>query len=199
MKKTTKVNLKFITKISILTALATVLTFVEFPLPFCPPFYKIDFSSTVIMTGSFALGPLAGIIIAVLKNILKILIKGTTTAFVGEYVDVVITIIYILPASIIYTNSKTLKNAVTGMGIGIGAMTLSAAFINYYVFIPIYSKLSGFPLDSVIQAGANANSKITSLATLIIWGTVPFNLVKGLLCSLLTFLLYKRVSKILHI
>ncbi len=199
MKKNAKVNLKFITKLSILTALATVLTFVEFPLPFCPPFYKVDFSSTVILTGSFALGPFAGVVITVLKNIIKIIIRGTTTAFVGEYVDVIITVIYILPAAIIYHNSKSLKNAVIGMGVGIGAMAVCSAFINYYVFIPIYSRLAGLPLDIIIQAGADVNSKITSLFTLIMWGTVPFNLVKGVLCSLLTFLLYKRVSKILHV
>lgn len=197
MKK--HITLKYITKISILTALATILMFIEFPLPFMPPFYKMDFSSTIIMTGSFALGPMAGIIITVLKDILKILIVGTKTAFVGEYTDIIVTMIFILPASIIYHNSKTLKNAVIGMTIGSVAMTVCAGFINYYVFIPVYSKLLGFPLESIIELASGVNSKITSLKTLIIWGTVPFNLIKSILCSGVTFLLYKRVSRILHI
>ena len=197
MKKHPK--LKFITKISILTALATVLSLVEFPLPFFPEFYKIDFSSAVIMTGSFALGPLSGIIMSILKNLIKLLIVGTKTAFVGEFTDVLVTIVYIFPAAAIYHHSKSLKNAVIGMCCGVLTMTVCASILNYYVLIPTYAKLLGMPLDSIVAIGAQVNSKITSLRTLIVWGTLPFNLFKGVVCSLITFLLYKRVSKILHL
>ncbi len=192
-------NLKYIVKIGILSALAAVLMLFELPLWFAPPFYKLDFSEIPILIGSFALGPLAGVIMELLKNLLNLLMDGTTTAFVGEFANFVTGCAFVLPAALIYKHKKSLKSALFGLALGAISLVLVGAAMNYFVLVPTFSELYHLPLDKIVAMGTAVNASISDLKTLIIFAVMPFNLIKSMACSAVTLLLYKRVSKILHI
>ncbi|MBR0303520.1 MAG: ECF transporter S component [Clostridia bacterium] len=198
-KDPTRERLKYIAKVAVLSAMAMLISKLEIPLWFAPSFYKLDLSSVFVLTGSFALGPVAGIIISVMKNLLKLAIFGTQTSFVGELADVVVLILMSTPAALIYKKKKTLSGAVAGMSVGIVAMTVGACLFNYFVLIPFFASLFHMKVDDIVGMGTALNPHVTSLRSLIVFITAPFNLFKGIVCSAVTFLLYKRVSKILHI
>ncbi len=191
-------KLKYIVKIGILSAVAAVLMLFELPLWFAPPFYKLDFSEIPILIGSFALGPVAGVIMELLKNLLNLLLDGTTTAFVGEFANFVTGCAFILPAALIYKHKKSLKSALLGLALGTLSLVLVGAAMNYFVLVPTFSKLYNLPLENIVAMGTAVNASISDLKTLIVFAVMPFNLVKSVACSAVTLLLYKRVSKILH-
>ena len=183
-----------------LSAIAMIVSKLEFPLWFAPSFYKLDFSAVFALLGAFALGPVAGGSIGILKNALKLLIfGGTQTAYIGELADVLMLILLCVPAGIIYKKRKDIKGALIGMCVGVVCMTAGGCLFNYYVLIPFFAKLFEMSVDTIVDMGRGLNSSVDSLSKLIIFITAPFNLFKGVACSLITFLLYKRVSKILHI
>ncbi len=192
-------NLKYIVKIGILSAVAAVLMLFELPLWFAPPFYKLDFSEIPILIGSFALGPAAGVIIELLKNLLNLLMDGTTTAFVGEFANFVTGCAFILPAALVYKYRRSLKSALIGLALGTLSLVLVGAVMNYYILVPTFSELYHLPLENIVAMGTAVNASISDLKTLIIFAVMPFNLLKSVACSAVTLLLYKRVSKILHI
>lgn len=190
-------SLKYLTKISVLSVIAAVLMLFEFPLPFAPAFYKLDFSEIAVLISGFALGPAAGVITEFLKVLLNLIMNGTATAFVGEISNFTIGVAFVLPASLIYKYRKSLSGAIIGMVVGTLSLTVLGAFINYYVMVPAYAKFF-MPMEVIVGLGNKVNGHIDSLLSLILLATVPFNLLKGVLCSLLTALIYKRVSPILH-
>ncbi len=196
MKKSKFFNINSITKVALFTAIATILCMLEVPLWFAPDFYKFDLSSSVALLGSFYIGPLAGIIIAVLKTVLKALIMGTSTAFVGEYVDIIITILYAFPAAIIYRNSRTSRSAACGMSIGILSMTVIGCLMNYFLLIPLYAKLIGVPIETIIESVSVINRSATDLKTMIMFVTAPFNFLKGIICSTVAYLCLIPLNKI---
>jgi len=193
-----KIPLKTIAKIGILGAIAAVLMLIEIPLPFAPSFYEIDLSEVAVMIGAFALGVVPGIFIELVKVLLNLLLNGTTTACVGELANFVIGCAYIVPAALLYRHKKSLKNAIIGMCIGTLSMTVIGALMNLYVLLPAYVSIANFPMEAVIGMGNKVNPAITSFETLVLFATVPFNLLKGILSSVLVGLLYKRISPILH-
>ncbi len=197
MKK--NISLKYIAKIGILASVASVLMLFELPLWFAPPFYELDFSEVPILIGGFALGPLAAVLMELLKNLLNILMNGTDTAFVGEFANFVTGCAFVLPAALIYKYKKTLKHAVLGLALGAASLVIVGALINYFVLVPAFSSLYGMPMDAIVAMGTKVNGAITDLKSLIVFAVVPFNLLKAVSCSLLTLLLYKKLSKILHI
>ena len=199
MEIRTKKTLRYITKIGILSAMAFVLMLFEFPLVFlAPSFYELNFSDVVALIGSFAMGPLAGVLIEFFKIVLNLLVTGTDTAFVGEFSNFVMGCAFVLPASILYRYRKTLRMAVIGMLVGTLVLAVISGLLNYYVMIPMYSNLYGAPIEAIVGMGAKINPAIGNLWSLVLLAVVPFNLIKGVACSILTFLLYKRVSSLLH-
>ena len=192
-------RVKYIVKVAVLSAIAMLISKLEVPLWFAPGFYKLDFSAVFVLLGAFALGPIAGISISVFKNLLKVLIFGTSTSFVGELADIVILILLCVPAALIYKKKKSILGAVIGMIVGILCMTAGGCLFNYFVLIPFYAKLFEMDVDTIVSMGTALNPHVTSLRSLVVLITAPFNLFKGAACSAVTFLLYKRVSKILHI
>lgn len=200
-KTTTSASNKihYIVKIAILSALAAIIMLFEFPLPFAPGFYKLDLSEVVILMGGFAMGPIAAVIIELLKNLINILLNGTATAFVGEFANFLIGCALVVPASIIYKYKKSFKGAIISLVIGTLTLALVGSLTNYFLLIPAYSEFYHMELDKIVSAGTSVNPLVSDLKTLIVFAVAPFNLVKGLLCSLLNLLLYKRVSKLLHI
>lgn len=190
-------TVKTMTKIAILGVISFVFMLLDFPLWFTPPFLKFDISDLPSLIGAFALGPMAGILIQLIKNVLKIFVAGTNTAVVGELANFVVGSVFAYSAGIIYYKEKSFKNAVIGLTVGVLAMTVVIALANYYVLIPFYSKAYGLPLEKIIAMTTAVNKYVVDLKTLIIYAVIPFNLFKGVVTSLLTVALYKRISPIL--
>ena len=188
-----------VVKIAILAALSAVIMLLEFPLPFAPGFYKLDLSEAVILMGGFAMGPVAAAVIELIKNLINILLNGTTTAFVGEFANFLTGCALVVPASLIYKYHKTLKGAIVSLAVGTASLVNIGSTFNYFVLIPAFSSMYHMPLDEIISMGSKVNPLVSDLKTLVVFAVAPFNLVKGVLCSLINLLLYKRVSKILHI
>lgn len=191
-------NTRALVKISVLGAIGFLLMLLDFPLWFAPAFLKFDFSDVPALIGSFALGPFAGVLVQLVKNLMNLALQGTDTAAVGELANFVVGSIFVFTAGLVYHRKKTFKNAVIGMVIGIISMTISISIINYYVMIPLYAKLFGWPIEQIVALGTAVNKFVVDFKTLILFAVVPFNIVKGILVTFITTLLYKRVSPILR-
>ena len=190
-------NIVYITKIACLGAIATLLMLLEFPLPFAPAFYELNFSEVAVLIAGFALGPMAAVWTELIKILLNIIINGTDTAFVGELSNFLMGIAYALPAALIYKHKKSLLGAIYGMSVATLSLVIVSAVVNYYIMIPAYVRFMGFEMEMIIGLGTKVNSSITDLKSLILWATFPFNLLKGVASSLITALVYKRISPIL--
>ena len=191
-------NTHYISYTAIFSAISGVLMLVEIPLFFAPGFYKLDISEMPVLICTFYLGPVAGVTAELLKVMVKLLIKGTSTAFVGDFANFVVGCSFILPASIIYHARPGRKTALIGMGAGTLVLTVFGSLFNGFYLIPKFAVLFGMPMDAIVAMGTKVNAAITDVWTLVAFAVVPFNLVKGVAVSALTFLLYKRISPILH-
>ena len=185
--------------IGMFSAVATILHLFDFPIPFAPPFYKLDFSELPILVGTFAFGPVAGVMMEFLKILLKLFIKGTSTAFVGDLANFVIGCSFIIPASAIYTFIKTKKSAISSCIIGTAILTVFGTAFNAIYLIPAFSVLFGMPLDSILEMGMKVNPfvKEGSIVSLVVACVAPMNLIKGGFSSIITLLIYKPLSPIL--
>ena len=193
----TNYKMQFIVFVAILSGLAGVLMLIEFPLPIAPPFYKVDLSDVAALIGGFSFGPLAGLLICLLKVLISILLNGTTTAFVGELASFLMDGTFVFVTSLVYKEAKSKKGIIVSLIIGVLSLTLMGAIANYYLMIPAYVKFMNFPLDSIIKMGSVVNSNVNSLESLILLCTVPFNLVKGLIICTITYVLNDRISPLL--
>lgn len=192
-------KVRYITICAMLGALAMILFLFEFPIPFlAPSFYEVDFSEVPVMIGAFYLGPVGGVIIELVKVLLKLVIKGTSTAFVGDLANFVIGCSFVVPASIVYHLRKTKKTALLGLLTGAVVMTVFGSSFNAVYLLPAFSKLYGMPLDAIVGMGTAINGGITSVSTLCLFAVAPLNLIKSVLISVPTMVLYKRISKVLH-
>ena len=191
-------NTHYISYTAIFSAISGVLMVMEIPLFFAPGFYKLDISEMPVLICTFYLGPVAGVTAELLKVMVKLLIKGTSTAFVGDFANFVVGCSFILPASIIYHARPGRKTALIGMGVGTLVLTVFGSLFNGFYLIPKFAVLFGMPMDAIVAMGTKVNAAITDVWTLVAFAVVPFNLVKGVAVSALTFLLYKRISPILH-
>ena len=185
--------------IGISAAIAAVLHVLDFPLVIlAPEFYKLDFSELPVLLCGFYLGPSATVICEGVKILLKLLLKGTSTAFVGDLANFVVGCSLVLPATIFYHAHKSKHSAIIGLAIGTLVMTVFGSAFNAIYLLPKFAEMFGMPLDAIVGMGAQVNSAINSVSTLVLFAVVPFNLLKGVIVSALTFLLYKRISPILH-
>lgn len=181
--------------IAMMGAAAVILMLFEIPLPFlAPPFYELDFSEVPVLIGAFALGPVSGVLIELLKILLNIIINGTSTAGVGELGNFLIGCSFILSASIIYHRKKDKKHAIIGMVVGTVVMAVVGCLINGYLLLPFYSVSMGLPMETLVSMGTAINPAITNVMTFVVLAVAPFNLLKGVVVSILTMLLYKRIS-----
>lgn len=189
---------KYVATVGMSSALAGLLMLIEIPLLFlAPEFYKLDLSELPVMICSFYLGPSAGVLTELLKILIKLLFKSSTTAFVGELSNFVVGCAFVLPASMIYHLKKSRKTALIGLCSGTVVLTAVGSLFNAFYLLPAFSKLFNWPLAAIIQEGTKINSHVTSVSTFVLYAVAPLNLIKGVLISLLTFLLYKRVEKML--
>ncbi len=190
-----KIQTKYITKVAVLSAIAAILMFIETPLPLMPPFLKLDISDIPALAGAFALGPAAGILTELIKNLIHLTMSQTGGA--GELANFIVGIAFVAPAGFIYKYHKSFHGAVVALAIGGTFMALLSCSVNYYITIPFYVK-TGFPLDEIIAWTASVNKNITDMRSLIVMGILPFNVIKVTIVSIVTILIYKRISPILH-
>lgn len=186
-----------IAMIGVFSAIAAVLMLFEFQVPFAPFFYELDFSEIPALIGTFAFGPVAGVMIEFCKILLKLFMKGTSTAFVGDLANFVVGCSFILPASIIYMFKKTKKNAIIASVTGTLIMTVFGSMFNAVYLLPTFATLYNMPLDAIVAIGTEINGNITSVSTLVLFAVAPLNLLKGASVSLITMLVYKQLSPIL--
>lgn len=188
-----------ISMIGMLSALSAILIiFGEVPIPFlAPDFYKIDLSELPALLGAFALGPVAGVMIELCKILLKLAFKPTTTAFVGELANFAVSCTFILPAAVLYQRHKTKRTAFVACVIGTAIMTIFGTVFNAVYLLPKFAEMYGMPLDTIIGMGTVLNASITNLMTFVILIVAPLNLIKGILVSIITLLIYKPLSPFL--
>lgn len=184
---------RIITQTAIFTAIAVAVSFLEFPLPFFPSFYKLNLSDAVVLIGGFSLGAIEGVIIVFLRMVLSFFIKGTSTFFVGDVANCVLSIFFVLPSFIIYRKNRTLKGAIIGMTISVFSLLFFSAILNYFVLVPLYSLALMVPIKNLLSL-----FHVNSLVEFILFFVLPFNLLKGILCSLLALMTYKRLSKFIN-
>ena len=195
MNNVSKTN--YIVKVSMLGALAGILMFIKFPIPIAPSFYKIEFSDVAGLIGGFSLGPSAAALICLIKNLINVLLEGTTTAFIGELSNFIMSSSLCITASLIYKNEHTKKGAIKSLVVGVFLLCVVSAIVNYYLVIPAFVKFMKFPLEAIISMGNAVFKSVNSLLTLVLFCTIPFNLIKGICVSFITYVIYKRLSPLL--
>ena len=188
-----------IAMIGMFSAVAAILMLFEFPLPFAPFFYKLDFSELPILVGTFAFGPAAGVMMEFVKILLKLFIKGTSTAFVGDLANFAVGCSLILPASVIYAFRKNKKSAIVACIVGTLTMTVFGTAFNAIYLLPAFAELYGMPLDTILAMGSEVNPLMTegSIVSFVVVCVAPLNLIKGSIVSLVTLLIYKPLSPII--
>ncbi|WP_371374122.1 ECF transporter S component [Sporomusa aerivorans] len=189
-------KMAYITRIAVLASAAAILMVLELPVILMPGFLKLDFSDIPAIIGAFALGPLAGCLIVLIKNFIHL--SSTQTAGIGEMANFFVGAFFVVPAAFIYRYKKNRSGAMLAMLAGTLTMTLAAAVLNYWVLLPLYQAALHFPPEAIIKLGSMANPLIVDLKTFIVFAIVPFNLLKGALVSIITLLVYKKLSPILH-
>ncbi len=196
MKKDTTHKL---TVAAMLSAVAFILMFIEFPIPMLiPAFIKMDFSDLPALLGAFALGPVYGVVISFMKNLLHIVIKGTSTACVGELSNFILGAIFSAVAGYLYKHHKSRKTAIIGAVAGAVAMGVLSVPSNYFVVYPAYVQFYHMPLEAILGMYQAILPSADSLIKCLIIFNLPFTLVKGLLDAVLCMLIYKPLSPILH-
>ena len=194
MRKTTVA--RRVSIVGVCSAIAAVLHMLDFPLLFiAPSFYKLDFSELPVMLCGFYLGPSAAVVCEGVKILLKLLLKGTSTAFVGDFANFVVGCSLVFPATAIYHIKKSRASAIVGLVIGTIVLTIFGSAFNGIYLLPKFSQLFGLPLESIIAMGGKIHKGITSVTTFVLLAVAPLNLLKGGVISLLTMLLYKRVAR----
>ncbi|MBQ7886952.1 MAG: ECF transporter S component [Clostridia bacterium] len=182
-----------LTRCGLLSAMAVILFYIEIPVV---AFYKLDLSTLPAILAGFAMGPLQGIAVIIVKNLVHML--GTSTAGVGELADILMSCAFVIPASLYYRRHKDRKSALVAMLIGSVTMIVAAVLVNYFILIPAYQVLMNLPLEVIIGMGQKVFGFIDTTVELVLAITAPFNILKAAVLSVVTYLLYKRVSPLLH-
>lgn len=190
-----KMRAKEITFISLMGALAAVLMLFKFPIPMMPPFMDFDFAGVVEIVGGLMFGPIAAVYIIIVKILLKMVMMGSTSIGTGEIQNVMLSCAYVLPAVLLYMRNKTKKMAAIGLVLGTVAAIITAILTNLYLIIPFYATLAGMTVEDIIAMCTAVNPAVTDMATFVILGIIPFNLIKYGASSVLTLVLYKHLSK----
>ena len=182
--------------VGICAAIATVLHMLDFPLLFlAPEFYKLDFSEVPVLLCGFYLGPTATVACEGVKILLKLIVKGTSTAFVGDFANFVVGCSFVLPATIWYHLRKSKSGAIVGLILGTLSMSILGSAFNALYLLPKFSQLFGLPLEVIVGMGTAIRSGVNSVTTFVLLCVAPLNVVKGIMVSVLTMLLYKRVAR----
>ncbi len=184
---------KELATVAVLAAIAAVLFMIEIPVV---AFYQLDFSDLPVLLGTFAMGPLAGALILLIKSLLGLL--HSSSMGVGELADFVMGLAMILPAGLIYRGGRSRKSALIGMLVGTLCAIVTAALVNLFVMIPFYCNVYGMQVEMILDMGRAVLPFIRSEWEFVLCITAPFNLLKFGLISLVAFMIYKPLSPLLH-
>ena len=187
------INVRKLTMTAMLSAVATVLMFFSFSVPVVPSFIKMDFSELPALIGAFSMGPVSGVMICLIKNLVNL--TATTTGGVGELCNFMLGACFVLPAGLVYKRKKTKMSAITGALIGAIVMAVLSVPINYYLTYPVYAAF--IPMDTIIGMYQAINPSVTGLLDALIKFNMPFTFVKALFSVLITVLIYKHVSPLI--
>ena len=184
---------------AMLSAVAFILMFIEFPIPaLIPSFVKLDISDLPELLAAFSLGPIYGVAVTFLKNLLHILIKGTSSAYVGELFNFVMGSVFAFSAGFIYQRKKSRKSALLGSVVGAVLMAVLSVPLNYFLVYPAYVVCYGLPLEAIIGMYQAILPSAASLIKCLVIFNLPFTFFKGMLDVVLCFLIYKPLSPLLH-
>jgi len=193
-----RLSARYMVVTAMLSAVAFALMFLDFSIPaLMPGFIKMDVSDLPALLGAFSFGPLCGVIIALMKNVLHILIEGSASVGVGPLCNFVLNAAFAATAGFIYKYHKDIKGALAGSLAGAAAMGLISVPLNYFLVYPAYAAAFG-GMDLIIGAYQTILPSANSLIKCLLIFNLPFTIVKGLLCALLCFLIYKPLSPVLH-
>lgn len=195
MTKTKKTDLRAIAVTAIMGALGTVLMVLEFSLPIIPSFIKLDFSELPALIASFAYGPLYGIMVCFIKNLIHIFFGSTMC--IGEISNFILGAIFVGIAGFVYKKNKTKKRALISCIIGAVAMAVVSVFTNYFVVYPLYVKVLGMPMEAILGMYQVILPSVDNLWEALLIFNLPFNVVKGILDAVICFVVYKRISPVL--
>ena len=188
-----------LTVTAMLSAVAFILMFIEFPIPaLIPSFVKMDISDLPELLAAFSLGPIYGVAVTFLKNLLHIVFKGTSSAYVGELCNFLLGSVFSLAAGFIYQWKKSRKSALLGSVVGAALMAVISVPLNYFVVYPAYVVCYGMPLEAIIGMYQAILPSADSLIKCLTIFNLPFTFCKGMLDVLLCFLIYKPLSPLLH-
>ncbi len=188
------INTRTVALVGMLGAISAILMMIDFSIPVFPSFMKFDLGELPALFAGFFLGPLGGCLVILVKMVLKVLIKGTNTAFVGEFMNIIASVSYVLPASLIYKSQHTKAGAKKAMLIGTLLTAVICIFLNAWVSFPMYGRLYGLSMDAIVGMAAKANPLVHDSVTLMLFSVFPFNLFKYGVTSALTWLIYKRTG-----
>lgn len=189
------VRIKKIAIIALFSAVSAILMYFDFPILIAPAFMKMDLSELPVIVGGFVFGPLAAVAIAVIKVLIKFVLKGTSTFFLGELANIIGSISYALPASIIYKSLKTKKRAIIGLIIGTILSSIVCTICNATFIFPIYINVFSMSEETIIKMCSAILPAIDSMTKVYLFSVLPFNLIKYSITSIITYIFYKQISK----
>ena len=187
-------RVRFITVTAMLSAISFVLMYFEFPIPIMPAFIKFDFSDLPALIGTFAYGPLCGVIVCLIKNLLHLM--DSNSMLVGELSNFILGAAFVTPAGLIYKFKKTKKSALIGGITGAVFMGVFCVFSNYFIVYPVYYQVA-MPEEAILGMYQAILPSMKSILQSLIVFNLPFTVVKGLISVAITMLVYKPLSPIL--
>ncbi len=185
----------YLTKVAMLSAVAALLMYFEVPIPLMPGFLKLDASELPAVLAAFVLGPVGGIWVELLKNLLHLM--HTQTMGIGEAANFLVGTAFVLPVGLIYRRMRTAKGAMLALTVGTLTMVIAASLLNYYILLPAYQLALQFPMERIVALGSAANPDIVDVFSFIALAIAPFNLLKGIVVSLLTLAVYRKLEPVL--
>ena len=198
-KSTARTRTHHIAVAAMLSAVAFALMFIEFPIPMLiPAFVKLDVSDLPELLAAFSLGPVYGVAVTLLKNLLFIVIHGSSSAYVGELCNFILGSVFCVTAGLLYQRAKSRKSALIGSIIGALLMAALSIPLNYFIVYPAYVVCYGLPLDAIVGMYQAILPSADSLVKCLTIFNMPFTFCKGMLDVALCFLIYKPLSPLLH-
>ena len=193
MNKAKKINIRFLVTTGVLSAVASVLMMLSFSVPFMPAFIKMDFSELPALIAAFSMGPVSGVCVCLVKNVINLTM--TTTGGVGELSNFLLGCMFVIPAGIIYRIKPTRKSALIGAVSGSALMAIGSLPLNYYVTYPVYSKI--LPVDKIVGMYQAIFGGVNGLFECLLIFNVPYTFLKGMLNTAIAFVIYKHISRLI--
>ncbi len=193
-----KVNAKTLVFVAMMGAVAAVLMMIDFSVPLVPGFLKFDIAELPALFVGFFIGPVSGSAVIAVKLLLKLVMKGTDTAFVGELTNLLGNMCFVVPASLIYKMRHTKQGAIISLAVSTFIVSIAFVLLNYFIGFPLYGKFYGLSIEAIVDMGKAVNPLIKDEATLLLFSIFPFNIFKYGIISIITYGIYKKAGAVLR-